>query len=111
MKAVAIFVIFCAIHSAIGTGGGGGSGNINCQTGKAQCCNSVQQHNSPLAILTALLGGINLNQLIGVVGIQCLPVGVIGASGTVCASQAACCTGNSFDGLIVLGCSPVAIGG
>ncbi|KAJ6634779.1 Hydrophobin-3 [Pseudolycoriella hygida] len=107
MKAVAILIIFCAIQNSIATVGG--SGSSNCQSNKVQCCNSIQAANSPAAFLAALIAGINLNGVLGTVGLQCVAPTVIGGGGVSCTSQAACCTGNNFKGIIVIGCTPITL--
>ncbi|KAG6873193.1 hypothetical protein C0995_001803 [Termitomyces sp. Mi166 len=91
------------------------TGVDQCNTGSLQCCNSVQDANSSaVSLLTGLLG-IVLGPVTGQVGceanqtppVTCDPISVIGASGDSCSSQPVCCTGNNFNGLIVVGCTPV----
>ncbi|KAN0086221.1 Fungal hydrophobin domain containing protein [Tylopilus felleus] len=81
-----------------------------CSTGPINCCNSVQQ----ASVINSLLGGFGLaNVLAGVtgqVGLGCDPITVIGASGTSCTGQTACCSGDTFNGLIQTGCTPINIG-
>ncbi|KAF6753387.1 hydrophobin-251 [Ephemerocybe angulata] len=80
-----------------------------CNTGPVQCCNSVQAANSPgLAGLLALLGVI-VGPLTGQVGVTCSPLSVIGLPGNSCSAQPVCCTNNSFNGIIALGCTPINI--
>ncbi|PPQ71139.1 hypothetical protein CVT26_010833 [Gymnopilus dilepis] len=78
-----------------------------CTTGDLQCCNSVQQADSAAA--SALLGllGIVVQDVTALVGITCSPITVVGVSGTSCSEQPVCCTDNSFNGLIALGCTPI----
>ncbi|KAL4262258.1 Hydrophobin [Pleurotus pulmonarius] len=78
-----------------------------CNTGSIQCCNSVQAASSPAVGLLAGLLGIVLGPLTGLVGLTCSPLSVIGIGSNSCSAQTVCCTGNSFNGLIVLGCSPI----
>ncbi|KAF8980551.1 hydrophobin-263 [Cyathus striatus] len=80
-----------------------------CNTGTVQCCNSVQQASNPLVGLLAGLLGIVLGPITGQVGLTCSPLSVIGIGGNSCTAQPVCCTGNSFSGLIVLGCTPINI--
>ncbi|GLB39644.1 putative hydrophobins [Lyophyllum shimeji] len=78
-----------------------------CNTGPVQCCNSVTHSSDPVAsLLLGLLGvaGLGSNVL---VGITCSPLSVIGAGGNSCTSQPVCCSNNSFNGIIALGCSPI----
>ncbi|KAF9442358.1 fungal hydrophobin [Macrolepiota fuliginosa MF-IS2] len=78
-----------------------------CNTGSIQCCNSVQSSDSSVVSLLAGLLGIVLGPITGQVGVTCSPITVIGAGGNSCSAQPVCCTGNSFSGLLVLGCSPI----
>ncbi|KAG7441657.1 hydrophobin-251 [Guyanagaster necrorhizus] len=62
-----------------------------CASGSAQCCNSVQSyvHRS---------------------GVTCSPITGIGAGGTDCSDQPVCCTDNSYNGVVALGCTPINVG-
>ncbi|KAK0458178.1 hydrophobin 2 [Desarmillaria tabescens] len=89
----------------------GGSGT--CSSGTLECCKSVQDPSSDpvqsaLAALTAL--GVGLGDITADVGLECDPITVIGAGTNQCSSQAACCTGENYNGLAVLGCIPVNVG-
>ncbi|KAF8204755.1 hydrophobin-315 [Pholiota molesta] len=78
-----------------------------CNTGSLQCCNSVQSATSPsIATLLGLLGVV-VQGITGQVGVTCSPITVIGASGTSCSEQPVCCTDNSFNGVVALGCTPI----
>ncbi|RXW18018.1 hypothetical protein EST38_g7828 [Candolleomyces aberdarensis] len=80
-----------------------------CNVGSIQCCNSVQAANAPgIAGLLALLGVI-VGPLTGQVGVTCSPLSVIGLPGNSCSAQPVCCTNNSFNGIIALGCTPINI--
>ncbi|KAL4259559.1 Hydrophobin [Pleurotus pulmonarius] len=81
----------------------------SCSTGTIQCCNSVQSAGNPVVGLLAGLLGIVLGPLDVLVGVTCSPITVIGAGGASCNAQTVCCTGNSFSGLLVVGCSPINI--
>ncbi|KAL5514010.1 hypothetical protein ACEPAG_2771 [Sanghuangporus baumii] len=82
-----------------------------CSTGPVQCCNSVQPASSKeasnmLGLLGVVLQGANVP-----VGLNCIPISVIGAgSGGTCNAQTVCCENNQFNGLINIGCSPINIG-
>ncbi|KAF8159213.1 hydrophobin-263 [Crassisporium funariophilum] len=78
-----------------------------CNVGTISCCNSVQQASNPVVGLLAGLLGIVLGPITGQVGLNCSPLTVIGVGGNSCSAQPVCCTGNSFNGLIVLGCTPI----
>ncbi|SJL12407.1 related to Fruiting body protein SC1 [Armillaria ostoyae] len=86
----------------------GGSGS--CSSGTLECCKSVQDPKSD-AVQTALAPlGLNLGDITADVGLTCNPITVIGAGTNQCSSQAACCTGQNYNGLAVLGCIPVNVG-
>lgn len=78
-----------------------------CNDGTIQCCNSVQDINSPaVQSLTGLLG-LTINDTKGKVGLTCNPISVIGIGGNSCSAQPVCCKGDNFNGLIVLDCNPI----
>ncbi|TFK65627.1 fungal hydrophobin [Pluteus cervinus] len=79
----------------------------DCNTGSIQCCNSVQS--SSLESVTELAGllGLDLGSLTPQVGLFCSPLSILGAGGNSCSAQPACCTGNTFGGLLSLGCNPL----
>ncbi|GLB42274.1 putative hydrophobin [Lyophyllum shimeji] len=99
-----LFVAVCASATVLPRGG-----VTQCNTGTLQCCNSVQDASSPAVGLLAGLLGIVLGPITGQVGLTCNPISVIGVGGNSCSAQPVCCTGNSFSGLLVLGCTPVNI--
>ncbi|GLB43277.1 putative hydrophobins [Lyophyllum shimeji] len=80
-----------------------------CNTGELQCCNSVQNADSPS--VAALLGaiGVAAQGVTGQVGVTCNPISVIGISGNSCTAQPVCCTNNSFNGVVALGCTPINV--
>ncbi|KAF8994997.1 fungal hydrophobin-domain-containing protein, partial [Cyathus striatus] len=90
----------------------GGSPPVSqCNVGSLQCCNSVQSATSlsdPVSLLLGLLGVV-VSGLTGQVGVTCSPISVVGVGGNSCTAQPVCCTDNSFNGLIALGCSPINI--
>ncbi|KAF4615402.1 hypothetical protein D9613_002677 [Agrocybe pediades] len=78
-----------------------------CNSGSLSCCNEfVSPTSSGATAVTGLLG-IVLQGLDGLVGLQCTNVLV---AGTSCQQQTACCTGNTFNGLVALGCNPIGVG-
>ncbi|KAF6756239.1 hydrophobin-315 [Ephemerocybe angulata] len=80
-----------------------------CNTGPVQCCNSVQDAKDPsLTSIFALLG-LNVGDITGLVGATCSPISVIGVPGNSCSAQPVCCTNNTFNGIIAIGCTPVNI--
>ncbi|KAF5348044.1 hypothetical protein D9758_010071 [Tetrapyrgos nigripes] len=80
-----------------------------CNTGSLQCCNSVQSGSSSTATTLAGLLGIVIGDITAQVGITCTPISVIGVGGNSCTAQPVCCTNNSFNGVIALGCTPINI--
>ncbi|KAF5309264.1 hypothetical protein D9619_012754 [Psilocybe cf. subviscida] len=87
--------------------GGSGSPSNQCNTGTLQCCQSVGAANStPIAALLGLLG-IDVGSVTGLVGVTCSAITVIGTSGTSCSAQPVCCSNNSFNGVVALGCTPI----
>ncbi|KIJ41342.1 hypothetical protein M422DRAFT_143871, partial [Sphaerobolus stellatus SS14] len=82
-----------------------------CNTGDAQCCNTVGAANT-LPGATVLLGllGVVLSDVTAIVGLGCTPITAIGLGGGAnCAQQPVCCTNNNFNGLINIGCSPISL--
>ncbi|KAF5354821.1 hypothetical protein D9756_005702 [Leucocoprinus leucothites] len=79
----------------------------NCNTGALQCCNQVQQADSQTANLLSGLLGIALGSLQLPIGLSCSPLDILGVGGNSCSAQPACCSGNTFGGLISLGCNPI----
>ncbi|KJA29772.1 hypothetical protein HYPSUDRAFT_31766 [Hypholoma sublateritium FD-334 SS-4] len=78
-----------------------------CNTGSLQCCQSTQDAtSSSIAGLLSLLGVV-IGDITGQVGVTCSAITVVGASGTSCSEQPVCCTNNTFNGVIALGCTPV----
>ncbi|KAL5514006.1 hypothetical protein ACEPAG_2767 [Sanghuangporus baumii] len=82
----------------------------SCSTGKLQCCDSIQPNDSTddqtlAGILPIGLQGLNIP-----IGVNCIPINVlgVGSSGT-CSSQAACCNGVTSDG-VGINCSPLNVG-
>ncbi|TFK37335.1 fungal hydrophobin-domain-containing protein [Crucibulum laeve] len=78
-------------------------------TGAVQCCNSTQDSQNLSTQLTGILGllGVVVGDLTALVGVTCSPITAIGVGGNSCNSQAVCCSNNSFNGVVALGCTPV----
>ncbi|KAF8984469.1 hydrophobin 2 [Cyathus striatus] len=78
-------------------------------TGALQCCDSTGQATDPA--ISKLFGplGIVVQDVTGLVGVTCSPISVVGVGGSSCTAQPVCCTNNSFNGVVALGCSPVDI--
>ncbi|KAF8155516.1 hydrophobin-251 [Crassisporium funariophilum] len=107
-RASSVFVLALPILAAASILPRGGTGpSSQCNVGTLSCCNSVQDASS--SAVTSLLGllGVILDGLTGQVGVNCSPITVIGAGGNSCSAQPACCTGNTFNGVVTAGCSPI----
>ncbi|KJA19392.1 hypothetical protein HYPSUDRAFT_97137, partial [Hypholoma sublateritium FD-334 SS-4] len=80
-----------------------------CNTGSIQCCNSVQD--AKASSLTALFNvlSIPVESVTGQVGVTCSPITAVGTGGNSCTQQAVCCSNNSFNGVVALGCTPINI--
>ncbi|PKX91099.1 hydrophobin family protein [Aspergillus novofumigatus IBT 16806] len=85
---------------------------VNAQTCSAvnkKCCQQLQNAKSLNADALSLLRLLNVdvNTLTGSVGLTCNP-GTNIVSGS-CDAKAACCTGNNYNGVIVLGCTQIQL--
>ncbi|KAF9230908.1 hydrophobin [Melanogaster broomeanus] len=82
-------------------------GDSDCNTGSAECCdNTYTSTDTTVTSLVALLG-IVLPDVDGLVGLGC--TSIIGTAAS-CTQQPVCCTGNTYNGLINVGCSPINVG-
>ncbi|PPQ87589.1 hypothetical protein CVT25_006077 [Psilocybe cyanescens] len=86
-----------------------GEPSSQCNTGPVQCCNQVGTAKTIIAndarfanLLDTFVGPAT-----AILGVSCTPVSVIGVGGNSCTAQPVCCTGNQFNGLINVGCTPV----
>jgi len=85
----------------------GGSGS--CNTGEMHCCNQTQTAQSVKKTDLAALLGLDLGSIQGLVGTSCTPLTAVGLAGNSCSQQPVCCTDNHFNGLVVVGCSPINV--
>jgi len=70
-----------------------------------QCCNSLQNADSPVvSLLLGLLGIVDIPATT-LVGLTCAPVD----TPATCATQPACCANNNFNGIVAIGCTPIVI--
>ncbi|KAF8877411.1 type 1 hydrophobin [Infundibulicybe gibba] len=84
--------------------------NNSCNTDSMYCCNQV--HKSESAEYTDLVTeyGLNVKAITGNIGVNCSPITGLGVGGgPSCNQQPVCCSGNNFNGLVVVGCSPIII--
>ncbi|KAH7912641.1 fungal hydrophobin [Hygrophoropsis aurantiaca] len=88
----------------------GGSGTTQCNTGSASCCDSTQSAEDFSKTDLADSLGLSTGDVTGLVGLDCTPISVIGVgSGCKANQEPVCCTDNTFDGLVNMGCSPVNV--
>ncbi|TFK39699.1 hydrophobin-251 [Crucibulum laeve] len=103
--------LFAAASMAVLVAASPVPGGSQCSTGPVQCCNSVQDASSADAKKAlAGLAGILLGPITGQVGLTCSPITAIGLGGNSCNAQTVCCSGNNFNGLVALGCTPINVG-
>ncbi|KAH7912638.1 fungal hydrophobin [Hygrophoropsis aurantiaca] len=86
------------------------AGTTQCNTGSAKCCDSTQTATE--AENSGLLSsvGLNLGDVTGLLGVNCDPLDILALGASCNANQEpVCCTGNTFGGLVTVGCSPINI--
>ncbi|KAG2106831.1 fungal hydrophobin [Suillus cothurnatus] len=76
-----------------------------CNTGTIQCCQSTQPYNNN----ATMNGGIPIfADVLGDIGLGCSPISVIGTGdGANCLQQPVCCSDESYNGLVNIGCTPI----
>ncbi|KAF8990927.1 fungal hydrophobin-domain-containing protein, partial [Cyathus striatus] len=81
----------------------------DCDTGDLQCCDTTGTATTPsiAALLTQL--SIVVPDITALIGATCSPISGVGVGGNSCTAQPVCCSNDSFNGVIVLGCTPVNI--
>ncbi|KAF9556913.1 fungal hydrophobin [Agrocybe pediades] len=78
-----------------------------CNTGSIVCCDFTgAASSSSVSSLLSLLD-IAVQDVNGLVGVTCFPISTVGIGSLVCSAQPVCCTNNSFNGIVALGCVPV----
>ncbi|KOC17116.1 hydrophobin [Aspergillus flavus AF70] len=76
-----------------------------CDNGPVQCCATVGlPTDSAVSPLLGLLGVV-VPDMSTQVGLTCNPI----VQGGSCPGHPVCCTGNNFNGLLALGCTPVTL--
>ncbi|RDB27775.1 Fruiting body protein SC1 [Hypsizygus marmoreus] len=81
-----------------------------CNPEALQCCDSVKSATQEGVPQLLGLIGIVVDGITAQVGLNCSPISVIGISGSSCAAQPVCCTGESFHSLVSVGCTPINLG-
>ncbi|KAF8179230.1 hydrophobin-251 [Pholiota molesta] len=105
---LAFFTVAAMAVFVVGSPDGGISNS--CNTGKVQCCNSLQQANSPQYSGFLALLGVAAGDITGQLGVNCSPISAIAVGGgSSCTTQPVCCSNNNFNGVIAIGCGPVNI--
>ncbi|TBU46837.1 fungal hydrophobin [Dichomitus squalens] len=104
----AVLSALLAVATALPAPKDGDSGG-KCNTGEIHCCNTVgrSDDSSFTKYLTPLVQEA-IKDLTTVIGVDCDPITVIGATlaGT-CTAQPVCCENKSLGGLVNIGCVPV----
>ncbi|KAG9312675.1 hydrophobin 2 [Chiua virens] len=76
-----------------------------CNTGDLQCCNNVMNATDMKGLLDTL--SLSYDET-DAVGIDCIPFNVPGVGeGAGCQQQPLCCSNESYNGFINVGCSPI----
>ncbi|KAF9443405.1 hydrophobin [Macrolepiota fuliginosa MF-IS2] len=109
------FIICTAAATIVSAQGTVGSSTVNkttgeCNVGSLQCCKQVQKPADKSVQNQLDLAGLAAGTLNGLVGVQCSPITGLGiGAGSNCNADPVCCTGNSFNGVIAIGCTPINI--
>ncbi|KAF8894753.1 hydrophobin [Infundibulicybe gibba] len=83
----------------------------SCNTGYMACCNQVYEENSTEAKDIISLFSATLQGVTGHISTQCSPITGVGlSSGSSCNAMPVCCDNNNFNGLVVVGCTPINLG-
>ncbi|KIJ48487.1 hypothetical protein M422DRAFT_247837 [Sphaerobolus stellatus SS14] len=102
--------VFFALSAAILAAATPNESISQCDTGDAQCCNTVEKASDPSAASILKSIGVVVQDVDALVGLGCTPITVIGAGqGANCAQQPVCCTDNTFTGVINIGCTPISL--
>ncbi|KAH0831232.1 hydrophobin [Lanmaoa asiatica] len=95
--------------SAARRGSPSGTPGGSCNTGSIQCCTQHGYTGSSDPV-DSLVGALGINVGAGVLaGLNCSPLSVVGVGGNSCAQQPVCCSDNTYNGIINIGCSPINI--
>ncbi|KAL1699350.1 hydrophobin 6 [Schizophyllum commune] len=81
------------------------SAQAQCNSGSLQCCESTTKAKDIDRVHLSSLLGVDVGSITGLIGKKCSPVSVVGVgAGSTCDKQTVCCDGDSFDGIVNLGC-------
>ncbi|KAF9053320.1 hydrophobin [Panaeolus papilionaceus] len=81
-----------------------------CNTDHLYCCNNVEQANNSVIVGLLALINVVVSPITALVGSDCSSINVAGiGSGGACTAQPVCCQNNHFEGVVVIGCTPVTI--
>ncbi|KAI0333078.1 fungal hydrophobin [Cubamyces sp. BRFM 1775] len=81
-----------------------------CNTGSLECCQALEDTDSPAGSAILALLNLNLQDVIGQIGLECIPINIIGVgAGNQCTAQPVCCSSNDVGGVASIGCIPVQI--
>ncbi|KAF9481886.1 fungal hydrophobin [Pholiota conissans] len=86
-----------------------GSPSNQCNTGSLQCCDSTSTASDPATAILLKSLGVVVQDVTALIGVTCSPITGVGVSGTSCSEQPVCCTDDSFNGVIALGCTPINV--
>ncbi|KAF5377859.1 hypothetical protein D9615_006748 [Tricholomella constricta] len=82
----------------------------SCNTGTIQCCQQFFDSHTDSAHTLLGLAGIIGGSPLGQVGTSCTPITPIGlGSGNNCRQAPMCCSENNYNGLVVVGCTPINV--
>ncbi|KAH6890149.1 fungal hydrophobin-domain-containing protein [Coprinopsis sp. MPI-PUGE-AT-0042] len=83
-----------------------------CNGGELQCCFKAQDPHSLdwEARMIASLVKADVGSASGLVGTHCTGINSLAVdSGSECTLQKVCCSNNSFNGLVAMGCTPIEV--
>ncbi|KAF9043349.1 type 1 hydrophobin [Panaeolus papilionaceus] len=89
--------------------------NHSCNTGPVQCCNQLVDNNSDgisklRSFITIPIDITSFGGSQGQIGANCSPQGVLSVlGGSKCDAHTVCCVGNTYNGLINIGCNPISV--
>ncbi|KIM61516.1 hypothetical protein SCLCIDRAFT_875079 [Scleroderma citrinum Foug A] len=106
IRASSLILPVVALSSVVSAAPASLSTRDSCSGGTVQCCNTVFSSSSSSASFLAGLLGITDALLGPLMGVNCSPIGGVGAN---CVQQTVCCQNVQFNGLINIGCIAINI--